>query len=552
MIIFGRYFKLTLIIISALEIISLLVFSTPVLNSILWGLIVFTVLVLSLYRLEYGIYAMFAELAIGSYGYLFAYDSLGLNLSLRMGIFLVILGVFTWNVLRDWQVFKEKMLRFRYLYYYLGFFAILGWGVLNGFLSGNSFANVFFDSNGYLFFAMIFPLIYVMDRWERWSRLFQVLLGAVTISSIKALVLFYIFTHDRTVIAPYVYQWVRDTRVGEITQMNGNFFRIFFQSQIYTLMVLFVLAVLILARYLLAIPNERRTAIVRFILAVMCLSSVFLSLSRSFWAGGLLALAAFMGLFLFFYPHRRLFLAKFILLAIFLTGSSFLLIQAVIRLPSFNWGWLPQISLEALQSRVQWLPQEAAVASRWNQIPPLMGKILERPLLGNGFGAEVTYQSSDPRVIAASPGRSGVYTTFAFEWGYLDMLLKFGAAGLLILLILLGVLFWDGLRLARITLQQGQLSEEGLLGIGFFLGYLALLGTHIFSPYLNHPLGIGYLVLFSSYLFSKYSLDMGVIPAKAGIPSPVAMYNGIPDRAPITSGLVGNDTNTPSESLHMD
>ncbi len=101
--------------------------------------------------------------------------------------------------------------------------------------------------------------------------------------------------------------------------------------------------------------------------------------------------------------------------------------------------------------------------------------------MGSGFGATVTYQSSDPRLVAASA--NGLYTTYAFEWGWLDVWLKLGIFGLLAYLALFAKIIFNGLKIG------------GYLSLSLATGLAVLIAVNIFSPYLNHPLGIGYLIL---------------------------------------------------------
>ena len=161
-------------------------------------------------------------------------------------------------------------------------------------------------------------------------------------------------------------------------------------------------------------------------------------------------------------------------------------------------------SLSLLKERAMSVSGEAAVSSRWNLLPELLEEIKKAPVLGQGLGAVVTYQSSDPRILESTAGQSGTYTTFAFEWGYLDMVLKFGTLGILFYLFYLGLLIKNGFIFSRDALllwSKGQkITLETTLGVGLFFGYLMLLMTNGFSPYLNHPLGVGYLLLFTVFL----------------------------------------------------
>ena len=146
--------------------------------------------------------------------------------------------------------------------------------------------------------------------------------------------------------------------------------------------------------------------------------------------------------------------------------------------------------LSLLSERAGKISGEAGVSSRWNLLPPLLREIKQAPLLGKGFGATVTYKTQDPRVLEQNP--SGEYTTYAFEWGYLDIWLKLGLIGLLVYIALLGKIFIEGIK-----------TSYKLLCISLLSGLVMIMVTSFFSPYLNHPLGIGYVILTSLILGQK-------------------------------------------------
>jgi O-antigen ligase len=110
------------------------------------------------------------------------------------------------------------------------------------------------------------------------------------------------------------------------------------------------------------------------------------------------------------------------------------------------------------------------------------------PIEGSGFGATITYQSRDPRIVQATGGE---YTTYAFEWGWLDLWYKLGLLGLV---LVLAILFRLGYGFWRLRPQDWQTWA-------IIIGLVSLATVHFFTPYLNHPLGFGILIALEAGLF---------------------------------------------------
>jgi hypothetical protein len=155
---------------------------------------------------------------------------------------------------------------------------------------------------------------------------------------------------------------------------------------------------------------------------------------------------------------------------------------------------------------------EAAANSRWNLLPILNEAGMEHPILGSGLGRTVTYVTEDPRLLVDNP--TGEYTTFAFEWGYHDLWVKFGFLGLAVWVwFLLALLkpFWGRFRAlsaagALRAPSDAPMAREAVAVAGALCGVLALVATHVFSPYLNHPLGIGLV-----FVVAAYGVQLGTV-----------------------------------------
>lgn len=463
------YFKTTLIFLILAELLSIFAWALPGFSSISFAVILLITLILALKRLSSGILVALAELIVGSHGYLFSLEIGSTLISLRLGIFMVVLLAWLIHLVRTggfasyWQTLKT----FEFSKFYLYLTLALIWGFVWGLIRHNDFGNLFLDFNNWLFFLYLLPILSAAQDQDFWSDLKAVVMAALAWLIAKTIILLYIFSHQFLWALPELYIWLRDTRIGEITMISDNFYRIFIQSQLYALLGFFILLPFIkfkLNKYL--------------ILSLFFLSVVIISFSRSFWVGLVAGLFIFY-LYLVIY-HRKKIIPRALLL-ISLAALSLAIIFLTINLP-------PDVSGQSLGSLIsQRTTQiEAAGSSRLNMLAPLAQAIINHPIIGSGFGTTVTYRSLDPRILSTTAGASGSYTTYAFEWAYLDLLLKIGLAGLIVYLLLV-----------YRVIKRFYESRHHKFSLGLILALVALLSLNIFTPYLNHPLGIGFIVLAS-------------------------------------------------------
>jgi len=495
--------KYGLLVILLVELLSFLGHFYPVAGQAGFFVIIAAVLVLSVYRLQYGVLAGLAELFIGSQGHLFMFQAAGIDISIRIGLWLVVLAVWLGKMILD-KGYLSKLLTWKRRELIPAFAVLLlfvGWGVVNGFLAGHSLNQIFFDANGWLYFAWIFPLFTVAREKDFFRNTFSVFLTSVLWLVLKSFFLLYIFSHEIGAFTDDLYTWVRDTRIGEITDLSGDFHRIFFQSHIFLLPGFFA-GLMLWWRHTGQLEKQNKLSGKRFwqgktgallvLLTALCFSVTLLSLSRSNWVGIFLGTLAFLAFVLWHKPRawRRLGL----LVPVGLT-SGLLALGMIALIVAFPYPQPKQgaSAAKTISSRAQQVNNEAGASSRWNLLPELWGEIEQAPVLGKGFGETVTYRSNDPRVLASNP--DGQYTTFAFEWGWLDIWLKLGLPGLLSYLALSAIIIFKSFfNLSSLR------SQESAILTGFTLGLIAIVGVNFFSPYLNHPLGIGY-VLFLSALY---------------------------------------------------
>jgi hypothetical protein len=341
------------------------------------------------------------------------------------------------------------------------------WGVVRGFWLKNQF--LVSDANAWGFLVLLLPVLDFASRHGNRLRQHasQALYAALLWLPIKTLALLYVWSHGLKSLSQPLYFWIRRTGVGEVTLVTGNLFRIFIQSQVYAISgLLFSL-------------SATKSKIVLLVLSCV---SILISLSRSLWIG------VFAGICMLAILTWKGIGKKGILVVLSRIGfgffAAFILILSVVALP------IPKVEVGSLTSLFgsRGSVLDAAAESRWNLLPVLIDKIKQAPILGSGFGATVTYQTKDPRILAKNP--NGVYTTYAFEWGWLEHWIKFGILGIPVMLWLL----------VSLTTRLWKLSEPLWIRASFVSSLVALAALHVFTPYLNHPLGFGILLAAEGFI----------------------------------------------------
>ncbi|MEA3398141.1 MAG: O-antigen ligase family protein [Patescibacteria group bacterium] len=501
---FDKIFRQAILFIVLAELVSLLVFLLPDLKSAAFFGILIIALALSVLRLDYGIYMALTELFIGSKGHLFSFTIDDFTISIRIGLWIIIMSVWAIKLLirccgdsrgqsKQWL---EHFTKHKFLPYFAILFAFIAWGLINGWLNNNDLKNIFYDFNGWLYFTYLFPLylIFKNNPSAQFKKIWQLLLAAAIWLSAKSLILLFIFSHNMTGAARIAYRWVRDTGVGEITLIQGGFYRVFFQSHIYVLIAFFVF-------FLFAVITFKKTNFLNkkygliFFFLILFSAINLLNFSRSNWAGIIFCLLFAFAFIFKKYGWQKIIIAALVLF--FSTLLSFGLVVGIVKFPYPNpLGGFDTASL--ISQRASQFTDEAGISSRWSLYPELWQKIKFSPILGQGFGTTVTYVSSDPRVLENSP--DGKYTTYAFEWGWSDIWLKLGIFGLIIYIALV-------IKIIIIGLVENKEQKANInliiLKNGLTFGLTAIVIISFFSPYLNHPLGIGYIILLSAILDKK-------------------------------------------------
>jgi len=489
----GKIFWITLAAAVILEVTSFFVIHTWI-EGVILGLILIAVAVLALYRTEWALYIAFAELIISSMGRMFVFEIGGFDLTMRIGIFAVIMIVWLFKFAQKgrWdQLFKVK---------YKRPLLLIAAAVTLGFILGltdNNPQSVFLDGNAYLFFAYFLPVSLVLTESRHLRGLLQVLFAGFMWIFVKTCLVFYAFTHFGEGVQLYLYQWVRDTRVGEITAMDYGFYRIFFQSHIFVILVLCLAGGLLWFFW-----KKNQTGI--FVLFGVAVTVLILGLSRSFWLG-IVVMAFFMIFFLIRFlkvDYKEFFVKSGFIILAFVTSLLFIYSLAAFPYPAGNadMGRFRDLLSDRFSDT-----EEVSLRSRWELLPAMWDRLVEDAIFGAGFGTEVTYQSFDPRV--HNDESEGIFTTYSFEWGFLDIWLKTGIWGLI-------GFIWLGILMLRDSMLSIR-SSKGWMYFGFALMIVALYTIHVFTPYLNHPLGIGILLFITPFLKQRPLAEVEKVEEKS-------------------------------------
>lgn len=414
------------------------------------------------------------ELIIGSKGYLFSLSLGDFNISIRMGLWAVVMLTWFVGIIINWKQTRQELLDLfhnKYLKYFLGFGFFVIIGLIVAIWNKNLPSNIFHDANNWVFFLVALPIWMNFKTKEDLQALAITAKRAVIWMLVMTLVLAYVFSHDFGDLRLLLYAWLRDSGLAEITPSPNGFWRIFMQSQWYL-----VPGILWLVIIFKKIDFKKDSLKLLMQLSLLITAMVF-GLSRSLWLGlavGILLLGISQ-----LTNWRQL--LTWVQLGVLSLALALTMVWTVVNLPLLSLGNIN--SLATMTDRLN-VSSEEAVSSRWNLLPPLMEEIKLNPLLGQGFGATVVYQSLDPRIVSQTGGR---YETYALEWGWLDLWLKVGLGGVLVMLGFLLVLIKD------------LLSLKTEIGHWLALSLIALVVVHAFTPYINHPLGLLTIILAALY-----------------------------------------------------
>ena len=360
----------SLIIIEAL---SFWLWNIPSMANIFFLILIAGALIISFYRLEWGIYIILTELFIGSQGHIIDFHINGYNLSLRIGLFVMVFIAMLYHAYkkRDLQLFKFLDKKWLILFGVLVIFGIVQ-GIIN-----NGFVNTYFDANGYLY-LLLWPAFILIFNSNFLLNIFRILLVCINWLALKTYLILFAFAHGISWLdLDLIYRWIRDQRFGEITYVSNNFYRIFIQSQVYAAVGLIIILLFIYFKTKAKIQIKDQWYL--YLTLFTSTAIVLASFSRSYWVGVLGTLLILSIIFL--YQKLLNWKAYLKTISIFVLG----LILSIVFLFTWTGSWqTTDLSDRALNIN------DSALSSRQAQLKPLSLSIGQNPYFGYGFGKEIS------------------------------------------------------------------------------------------------------------------------------------------------------------------
>lgn len=306
-----------------------------------------------------------------------------------------------------------------------------------GVLNQNIMKHITQDSLGFLLYLVVLPVVYLFivqnglqGSFYRFVERVSLLIASVSVA--LTVVMFLIFGEINTPMILGVNAFLSGLSLSWKISHNSGVIGL------YTNAAHFLLLGSALALYRYSFAGHRRDAF----LILLYLAGMFLDGRRALVIAALLQLLIMLPkLMKRLTPQRRL---------TFVVGGLAVLVMLI----GANLDWI--------QQRFEFSEEDISSAERYAQIPALLDKISESPLIGSGFGTVASYIRSDER-------------PFSYEVDFLATLMKLGAIGSL---LYFGAYLYGMAQSLRINGTLGRC----LLSAGFaFLFYMGTNGNQAMS-----------------------------------------------------------------------
>ena len=179
----------------------------------------------------------------------------------------------------------KKLLSSRYVLLIVSFVVWVGICAVRGFLAGNRRDIIKTDVFGYLNFLVLPTMLCVVNTKKRQRIMMWTVIAASAVMVLSAVVIsFYPYFETNTLS---VYAFLQSTKIWAVTLMDGNATRVVMHTASRVFPVAFLLCA-----YLLCRSSSKKAFVGYTALMALLIVGVFLSYSRAFYAGAVLAVVA--------------------------------------------------------------------------------------------------------------------------------------------------------------------------------------------------------------------------------------------------------------------
>jgi hypothetical protein len=458
------------------EILAMLAVFWPPAEPWLFTILVFVVLVVVWEDRVLAYFLLLAESLIGSVGAAMTLDVGDVTVNLRAITSGCVLVAFLPVIWKEWKTIH------RATWVVMPFLWIVVAGMLWGWMRGHALSDVIDDASGYGYLLLLFPALVVVKD-PRAPRLLFSLIAAASIWIVAKTLIVFVLILQIPEWGDVIYFWMRNTTKGFLTYYNGiDMFRVGIAAHVHLLFPLFWI--------FLALRNQIFSFRVTWwkwaVFGIV--SSLLINFSRSLWVGAIIGTIVAM---VFWLPEARRPQKSLLIIGtcLGLVGLSFLFVGVVTSTNRFE----PYLLAQGRTELVVASTMEAASVSRLRLLFAMKPIIRRHPIIGNGFGTLVTFQTEDPRAIANG---DRILTTYLVEWGIVGLWMKLGLLGIVAFYGWIGILIARAIRLFRI---EASLPTQ-TIAAAFLATLVGMIGVDFLTHYLNESVFLIWLVTMAALI----------------------------------------------------
>ncbi len=280
-------------------------------------------------------------------------------------------------------------------------FLFLAFSFYLGLKNHHQIVFIFQDLLFFIYFLFLFPLKKYLQLEKNVSYLFNLFLSFIFASAFWSIFNLFLFSKEIAILHGAYYNWLRDFAAAKITYLDFGFWRIVFPEQI-----LLVASILFLSWLYLKTKDKIYLLFLLFANIILALN-----ISRAYFLALIIC-------FVFLKYQNKL--KDWFLLGAFIL-ISFLAVFFIINLSISNGKNLGLNILGLRLPGVENIKADESANARLELLPEITKQIKNSPLIGQGLGLNISFINKANLQV----------NTRHFDWGYLEVLAKFGVLGFL-------------------------------------------------------------------------------------------------------------------------